>query len=65
MNAVRRAARAIAIAYDPGASPSGRTTGRPRTRPSPMLTSMLPALCVPPLDLDETDGIAKRLSPHL
>ncbi|MFC7592469.1 HIT family protein [Nonomuraea antimicrobica] len=45
MDAVRRAAQAITAAYDPGASPFGRTTGCPRTRPSPMCTSMSPALC--------------------
>jgi hypothetical protein len=74
MNAVRRAARAIAAAYDPGGIAVWQNNGAPAHQTVPHahfhVAGTLPGGGtrsgeVPPLDLDETDAITKRLSPHL
>ncbi|MBE1586765.1 HIT family protein [Nonomuraea angiospora] len=74
MDAVRRAARAITAAYDPGGIAVWQNNRVPAQQAVPHahfhVAGTLPDGCtrsgeVPRLDLDETDGIAKRLSPHL
>ncbi|TDE60450.1 HIT family protein [Nonomuraea mesophila] len=74
MNAVRRAARAIVAAYDPGGVAVWQNNGVPAHQTVPHVhfhvAGTLPdggtrAGEVPRLDLDATDEIAERLSPHL
>ncbi|MGW0198048.1 HIT family protein [Nonomuraea sp. NPDC003201] len=71
---MRRAVRAITAAYDPGGIAVWQNNGAPAHQTVPHVhfhvASTLPdggtrSGEVPRLDLDETDGIAKRLSPHL
>jgi histidine triad (HIT) family protein len=74
MNAVRRAAQAIAAAYDPGGIAIWQNNGVPAHQTVPHVhfhvAGTLPdggtrSREVPPLGLDETDEIARLLSPHL
>ncbi|UBU14901.1 HIT family protein [Nonomuraea gerenzanensis] len=74
MNAVRRAARAIAAAYDPGGVSVWQNNGAPAHQHVPHVhfhvTGTLPGGGtrsgeVPRLGLTETDEIAERLAPHL
>lgn len=74
MNALRRAARAITAAYDPGGIAVWQNNGVPAHQTVPHVHFHVAGTLpdggtlsgeVPRLHLDETDGIAKRLSPHL
>lgn len=74
MNAVRRAARAIAAAFDPEGIAVWQNNGVPAHQSVPHVhfhvAGTLPGGGtrwgeVPRLDLEETDRIAKRLIPHL
>ena len=74
MNAMRRAARAIAAAYDPEGIAVWQNNGVPAHQAVPHVhfhvAGTLPGGGtqwgeVPRLDLEETARIAKRLSPHL
>jgi histidine triad (HIT) family protein len=74
MGAVRRVARAIDVAYDPGGIAVWQNNGVPAHQTVPHVhfhvAGTLPGGGtrsgeVPCLGLDETDEIAKRLGPHL
>ncbi|MFI9842453.1 HIT family protein [Nonomuraea sp. NPDC051941] len=73
-NYLGRAARAIAAAYDPGGIAVWQNNGAPAHQTVPHVHFHVAGTLpdggtrwgeVPRLDLDETDGIAKRLSLHL